>query len=74
MKLFHRKPEPVRLQKVQPSLWCRINYFCIENAGIILFLITLLILILTIIATCTIIGANGGCLESTNYYTHLKNI
>lgn len=74
MKLFHRKPEPVRLHKPEPRLWCRINYFCIENAGIILFLITLLILILTIIATCMIVGANGGCLESTNYYTHLKNI
>lgn len=73
MKLFHRKHEPVRLQKVQPSLWCRINYFCIENAGIILFIITLLI-ILTVISTCMIVGANGGCLESGNYYNHLKNI
>ena len=74
MRLFNRKPEPVRLHKPEPSLWCRINYFCIKNAGIILFLITLLILILTKIATCTIVGANGGCLESGNYYTHLKNI
>lgn len=74
MKLFHRKPEPVRLHKVQPSLGCRINYFCIQNAGIILFIITLILLILTVIATCTIVGANGGCLESGNYYNHLKNI
>lgn len=74
MKLFHRKHEPVRLQKVQPSFWCRINYFCIENAGIILFIITLILLILTVIATCTIVGANGGCLESGNYYNLLKNI
>lgn len=74
MRLFNRKQEPVRLHKPEPSLWCRINYFCIENAGIILFLITLLILILIIIATCTIVGANGGCLESGNYYNLLKNI
>lgn len=74
MRLFNRKQEPVRLHKPEPSLWCRINYFCIENAGIILFLITLLVLILTVIATCMIVGANGGCLESGNYYTHLKNI
>lgn len=74
MKLFHRKPEPVRLQKVQPNWWNRINYFCIQNAGIILFLLTLLVLILTVIATCMIVGANGGCLESGNYYNHLKNI
>ena len=67
MKLFHRKPEPVSLQRVQPNWWKRINYFCIQNAGISLFIITLLILILTISATSMIEEANGGGVESGNY-------